>query len=255
MRATPMRDLSDTEIAQLEALLDECAAAAPADAPLDLSALDGYLCGVLLQPQALPERDWWPFGVQTARAPAGFAPLVRRRHAVLAAAIAGRRWFDPWIFEPNGQAGEDGADGGDPEVEGDTAGGLGAIGPLRESVLPWVAGFALAVERFPALMRHDEQALAEPLALLYQHFDAEDLEGLEDEPALAVALAAAEPPGDMSEAAEDLVRAVLLLADVSRPGAPPLPPLRPAPRTEPARASPGPGPRSRSARPARARRG
>ncbi|MBI5718371.1 MAG: UPF0149 family protein [Burkholderiales bacterium] len=241
-----MRDLSDTEITRLQTLLDERAAAAPADAPLDVSALDGYLCGVLLQPQALAERDWWPFGEPAAGAPAGLAPLVRQRHAVLAEAIAGRRWFDPWIFAP----GEE--DGDHAEADGEGAGSGGAAGPLSGSLLPWVAGFALAAERFPALLRHDEQALAEPLALLYQHFDAEDLEGLEDEPALAAALAAAEPPGDMTEAAEDLVRAVLLLADVSRPGAPP---PSPGPRTGPARASPGPGPRSRSGRPARARRG
>ncbi len=131
--------------------------------------------------------------------------------------------------------------------------GAAAPSPVRESLLPWVAGFALAAERFPALMRHDEQALAEPLALLYQHFDVEDLEGLEDEPALADALAAVEPPGDMAEAAEDLVRAVLLLADVSRPNV--SPDVRPAPRTTPSRASPGPGPRSRNGRPGRARRG
>lgn len=244
-----MRDLSDTEIARLQNLLDAQAStgtaggAAMAEAPLDVSALDGYLCGVLLQPHPVPERDWWPFGAATTRDTEALQSLVRQRHAALEEAIAARRWFDPWIFElePDPAA--------DPGV-GD-AGGFAAA-PVRDSVLPWVAGFALAAERFPALMRHDEQALAEPLALLYQHFDGEDLEGLEDEPALAGALATAEPPADMGEAAEDLVRAVLLLADVSRP----VRPQPPAPgRRGPAHASPGPGPRSRSGRPARARRG
>jgi len=248
-----MRDLSDTEIAHLQSLLDERAASAPAGAPLDVSSLDGYLCGVLLQPQPVAERDWWPFGpvagAQPGRAPGtsanaarpDLAPLVRQRHEVLAEAIAGRRWFDPWIFELE-DADLDGVAHEERDADAD------APSPVRESLLPWVAGFALAAERFPALMRHDEQALAEPLALLYQHFDAEDLEGLEDEPALADALAAVEPPGDMAEAAEDLVRAVLLLADVSRPNAQP-------PRTAPGRANPGPGPRSKTGRPGRARRG
>ncbi len=252
-----MRDLSDTEIAHLQALLDKLATSAPSGAPLDVSALDGYLCGVLLQPQPVAERDWWPFGPTAAAQPgkalaaaAGaarqdLAPLVRRRHEVLAEAIAGRRWFDPWIFELDDADHEGEAHARDAEAA--------APSPVRESLLPWVAGFALAAERFPALMRHDEQALAEPLALLYQHFDAEDLEGLEDEPALADALEAVEPPGDMAEAAEDLVRAVLLLADVSRPDA--RPNARPAPRTTPSHASPGPGPRSKSGRPGRARRG
>lgn len=252
-----MRDLSDTEIARLQALLDERAPGAPPGAPLDVSALDGYLCGVLLQPQAVPEREWWPFGAEgadpaaapsartapgalaAAGAASTLAALVRQRHAVLADAIAARHWFDPWIFEL------DGVDSAAAIVDEDAS---GAAAPVRASLLPWVAGFALAAERFPALLRHDERALAEPLALLYQHFDADDLEGLEDEPALAQALAEVEPPADMTEAAEDLVRAVLLLADVSRPQPRP-------PRTAPARATPGPGPRSRSGRPARARRG
>lgn len=250
-----MRDLSDIEIARLQSLLDEKTASAPPGAPLDVSALDGYLCGVLLQPRPVPERDWWPFGAEAAssgRVP-GFAAsppgpdlasLVRQRHEVLEEAIAGRRWFDPWIFELAEDDGE-GHDG--------LEAGAAPPSPVRESLLPWVAGFALAVERFPALMRHDEQALAEPLALLYQHFDAADLEGLDEEPALADALATVEPPGDMAEAAEDLVRAVLLLADVSRPNVRPNP--RPPPRTAPSRASPGPGPRSRNGRPGRARRG
>lgn len=264
-----MRDLSDTEIARLQALLDERAAAAPAGAPLDVSALDGYLCGVLLQPSPVPERDWWPFDAEAAGRTKGPAPnaapgaaaapgalgalaaLVHQRHAVLAEAIAARRWFDPWIFELDGtdtaavHATADAEPGDDDHDDGEKG---AAPASVRESLLPWVAGFALAVERFPALLRHDERALAEPLALLYQHFDADDLEGLEDEPALAEALADAEPPADMTEAAEDLVRAVLLLADVSRPQPRP-------PRTAPARASPGPGPRSRNGRPARARRG
>lgn len=263
-----MRDLSDTEIARLQSLLDALAALAPSGAPLDVSALDGYLCGVLLQPQPVAEADWWPFGPTPGaqppkgpRAPApavqaDLAPLVRRRHEVLAEAIAGRRWFDPWIFELEDADDEGGAQEAHEAHEAhDTE--ATAPSPVRESLLPWVAGFAIAAERFPALMRHDEQALAEPLALLYQHFDAEDLDGLEDEPALADALAAVEPPGDMAEAAEDLVRAVLLLADVSRPNQRPnlQPNARPAPRTAPSHASPGPGPRSKNGRPGRARRG
>lgn len=238
-----MRDLSDAEVSRLQALLDELAAAVPQCSPLDASALDGYLCGVLLQPQALPESRWWPFvvdsegralpgagGARAATTLAALLPLVRRRHAVLAEAIAARQWFDPWVFELHAAAGVAGDEPSSP----------------RESALPWVGGFALAADSFPALMRHDAQALAEPLALLYQHFEREDLEGLDEEPQLSAALAELEPPADLAEAAEDLVRAVLLLADISRP---------PAPRTAPARASPAPSPRSRSARPARARRG
>jgi len=245
MRATPMRDLSDIEIARLQALLDEWAASAPPEAPLDASALDGYLCGVLLQPQPVAERAWWPWRPGPTGKPAVLAELTalaRQRHAVLDEAIVGRRWFDPWIFDLDEPAA---ATPDDDNVDAAPEAIASPVSPVRESLLPWVAGFALAVERFPALLRHDERALAEPLSLLYQHFERDDLEGLEDEPALAQALAEVEPPADMAEAAEDVVRAVLLLADVSRPLA----------RTGPAHASPGPAPRSRDGRRGPARRG
>jgi hypothetical protein len=44
-----------------------------------------------------------------------------------------------------------------------------------EAVYPWVAGFATAMEHFPALMQLDAATLTEPLALLYRHLDPEDL--------------------------------------------------------------------------------
>ena len=49
--------LTDGDIARLEGLLD--ALPAPLQ-PLDVSALDGYLCGVLLQPQRVPAGRWLP---------------------------------------------------------------------------------------------------------------------------------------------------------------------------------------------------
>jgi uncharacterized protein len=262
LRVNAMRDLSDREIGRLAELLDELARQAQrrgsdghshgdigggsdsdGGAPLDISAIDGLLCGALLQPEPVAPADWlravFDPEASGAAAPAArggasralleATALVQQRHAVLAEAIAARRWFDPWLFELDDEA-------------------AGA----RASAKPWVAGFALATERFPGLMRLEAAALAQPLALLYQYFEPEDLEGLEDEPALAAALEDLEPPGDLTEVADDLVRAVLLLADVSRPRPQPKPP--PA-RTAPAHASPGHGPRSRSGRRARARRG
>jgi uncharacterized protein len=239
-----MRDLSDTEITELENRLDQIAVAAPELSPLNLGAIDGYLCGVLLQPQPVPEANWLPFLVddEGRRPPAGLGDsvaalnaLVRRRHAVLGQAIADRRWFDPWIID------------GDEEGPDSTSEHGDAIDALRASVLPWVVGFDLALQCFPGLLRLQASAgpaLAKPLALLYLHLTADEIEGLEDEPALAAALAQVEPPEDLAQAVEDLVRAVLLVADVSRPH-----------RKAPARATPAPARRSKSDRRARARPG
>jgi uncharacterized protein len=186
--------LEEADIERLQALLD--AVPAPLE-PLDVSALDGYLCGVLLQPRPLPPAHWLPgiFDLEGRALPAGFdagplQALVMRRHAELDRAIGRRDWFDPWIFQ------------------------LEAGASPADSVLPWVAGFAAAQERCPALMAVDDPALVEPLALLYLHFDRDDLE---DADALLAVIDTLEPPADLAEAVQDVVRAVMLIADVTRP--------------------------------------
>jgi uncharacterized protein len=191
----PAAPLSDDEIGRLQALL--AALPAPLE-PLDVMALDGYLCGVLLQPQPVPPAAWQRHVIDVdGRAPppatdtAALWPLVMRRQAELARAIARRDWFDPWILPPD----DDGA-------------------PVSQAVLPWLAGFATALELFPALMAADEPALLEPLALLYLHFDPADLD---DADALLALIETLEPPADLAEAVQDIVRAVMLIADVTRP--------------------------------------
>jgi uncharacterized protein len=200
-----VQPLAEVELDELQDLLDRVPA--PLE-PLDVSMLDGFLCGVLLQPQRIAESRWLPHvtDVDGRALPGGFDAarlhsLVRRRHAELDDAIGQRQWFDPWVFELE--------DADAPELEDEEA----APGPI-EAVVPWVAGFATAQEFFPALMRLDAQALTEPLALLYRHLDADDLEDAED---LLEEIDSLEPPIDLAEAVEGLVRATLLLADVSRP--------------------------------------
>ncbi|HEV8691917.1 MAG TPA: YecA family protein [Ideonella sp.] len=210
----PAAPLSDAEMARLEQMLDRIPA--PAE-PLDVMMLDGYLCGVLLQPRSVPEAQWWRHVVDVdgRSIPLGFndeplRALVRRRHAELDQAIRERQWFDPWVFELD--------DEDDP----------------LQAVMPWVAGFATAMEFFPALMRSDSAELAEPLAVLYRSFDPEDLEDAEE---LLELIEELEPPADLAEAVEGLVNSVLLLADVSRP----LPSTKPAraPSPRPRRTAPG----------------
>ncbi len=166
--------------------------------PLDVTALDGFLCGVLLQPRRIAEAMWMPHVTDAdgRPLPGGFdarllQTLARRRHAELDAAIQSRQWFDPWVFELEGE---------------DVSPG--------EAVVGWVAGFATAMEFFPALMALDADRLREPLALLYRHLDPDDLEDADD---LLEEIESLEPPAELAEAVEDLVKATLLLADVSRP--------------------------------------
>jgi uncharacterized protein len=232
---TPASPLSDSELERLQHLLD--AVPAPLE-PLDVSALDGYLAGVLLQPRPVPAEHWlrWVTDVEGRPAPAGPAldelqALVRRRHAELDRAIARRDWFDPWIF-PLDETDEGEEEDQDQDNTDDAT--------TQDAVLPWVAGFAAAMDAFPALMDSPDPALIEPLALLYLHFDPEDLE---DADALLAVIETLEPPADLAEAVQDLVRALMLMADVTRPQAT-KPGLRP--RGGGQRKAPGkPAPRGR----------
>jgi len=206
-RAPAAPPLDEREMDELQSLLD--AVPAPLE-PLDVGMLDGFLCGVLVQPQRVPEARWLPHVTDAdGRAlPAGFDAgrlhrLVRRRHAELDRAIGARDWFDPWVFELEDADAPARDDPGDDDAPG-----------AVDAVYPWVAGFATAMELFPGLMQRDAAALTEPLALLYRHLDPDDLE---DADALLEEIESLEPPADLTQAVEELVRATLLLADVGRP--------------------------------------
>jgi len=200
--------LADADLERLQTLLESVA---PPLEPLDISALDGYLCGVLLQPKVVATALWLRYVTDVDGRPAPPGPaldelqaLVHRRHAEIEQAIARRDWFDPWIYP----------------LDDETA--------VADSVLPWVAGFAAAMDAFPGLMAMDAPDLVEPLALLYLHFDPADLE---DADALAAVIETLEPPADLAEAVQDIVRALMLMADVTRP-------RPPAPTRSPARRAP-----------------
>ena len=208
--------LDERDLDELQALLDRVPA--PLE-PLDVSMVDGFLCGVLLQPQPVSAAQWLPHLTDAdGRAlPASFdatrlQALVVRRHAELDDAIVNRQWFDPWVFELAPTDDDDDDDDAPHETD---------------AVYPWVAGFATAQEFFPGLMRLDAKALTAPLAMLYRHLDPDDLEDADD---LIEEIESLEPPADLSAAVEELVRATLLLADISRPrpasGRPNRPPAR-----------------------------
>lgn len=197
----PAQPLDDDAVAVLLQALDDLPQALE---PLDASAIDGFLTGVVLQ--RLPVAQVWrsildPEGRAPAVAP--HQPHVRRvlnllesRRRLLDGAIEQRSWFDPWIFEPEAASRD----------------------PIREACAPWSAGFALALERSPPWLRSDDPELADALALIYIHFDAGDLEDADD---VLAAIDDLEPARDLAEAVEDLVTATLRLADISRPRAQP----------------------------------
>jgi len=189
--------LGEADLNRLQTLLDSIPE--PLE-PLDASMLDGYLCGVLLQPADVAAGSWIKhvWDVDGRPLPAKWAGLhevqglVQRRYRELARAIAGRQWFDPWVFEMDEEASP------------------------QETTLPWVAGFAAAMELFPGLMNLDAPEALEPMAVLYAAFDPEDLEDADE---LLEEIETLEPPADLAEAVEDIVQSVLRLADVSRPQA------------------------------------
>ncbi len=102
--------------------------------------------------------------------------------------------------------------------DGDGPTPVGAGAEPHDAVYPWVAGFAHAMASFEDLGDTDDPAFDEPLALLYQHLDPADLE---DADLLLDVIRALPPPQDLAEAVEQLVRATLLIADETRPIAPP----------------------------------
>jgi uncharacterized protein len=210
-------DLSLHELDELQNLLDRIPA--PLE-PLDTSMVDGFLCGVLVQPTPVPVTRWLPHitDIDGRALPAGFDAarlhaLVLRRHRALDAAIARRDWFDPWVFE----LADDIEDPSDDDTPPDAV----------DAVFPWVAGMSAALEFFPGLSQLRDDALTEPFALLYRHVHPDDLEDADD---LLEEIESLEPPADLAEAVEGLVRATLLLADVGRPLVSPVAPGKGKPR-------------------------
>ena len=188
--------MAEADIDELQRLLD--ALPAPLE-PLDVTMLDGFLCGVLVQPARVPPARWLGFVTDADGRPLPRGVDVRRLHVLvlrreeeLRAAIGRRRWFDPWVFEFDAAG-----DGGD--IEGD-------------AVQPWAAGFASALAQFPGLLERVGDSANEALALVFRHVDAGDLEDADE---LLLEIEAIGPAADLADAVEGLVRATLLLADAA----------------------------------------
>ena len=207
----PAHDLSDAEFAELDELLAKTPE--PLE-PLDAVMLDGYLCGVIVQPVLLEPATWLahvfdfdgrplPDALDTAWRERT-TTLIMRRHAALNRALAEHGWFDPLVLEVDGEQAPDA--GGDKEA--DAAAGLG---PISQAVMPWVAGFQHAAASFPDLDEMDDDAVMAALARLYRHLPAET----DEERELVATLDREDPLTDLDDAMEDMVAAVADLYDLT----------------------------------------
>jgi uncharacterized protein len=206
--AAPASDLTDAEFRLLDALL----AAAPKPlAPMDAVMLDGYLCGVLVQPRPIDAAAWLPkvFDLDGRPLPDATAqhwrarvePLVMRRYAALNRAIVDSGWFDPLILE---------FDDSHPIAVSEYE-PLAALPPVSQALSPWVAGFHAALMGFRGLVELDDPALGEALARLLRHMPPE----LTDALPAAARIDGANPLAGLDAAIDELVAAVVEIADLT----------------------------------------
>lgn len=210
------RDLTDAEFSELDDLLAETPE--PFE-PVDVVMLDGFLCGVLVQPVLLDSATWLPhvFDFDGRPLPDDVdaawlertTGLILRRHAALTRAIAEDGWFDPLVLEfDENQPAEPSADG-PTDAKADPLAGLH---PVSQSLMPWVAGFQHATLCFPDLSEMTDDAVLSALARLYRHLPAET----DDEREVVATLDREQPLTTLDDAIEDIVIAVADLSDLTR---------------------------------------
>ena len=213
------QDLNDDEFLELDDLL--ASVPEPLE-PLDVVMLDGYLCGVIVQPVLVAADDWLPFvfdagghrwgeaepGPEQQRARA----LILRRHSALNRTIAEFGGFDPFILEPSeedlpaeAETGTESAAGADETGE--------TRDPIADAMLPWVAGFEQALHAFPALVEMGEPAVDTTLARLFRFLP----ETGEESRAVAAVLARERPLASLDDAIAELVGSVAELYDLTEP--------------------------------------
>ncbi|HUG26339.1 YecA family protein [Piscinibacter sp.] len=209
--APPARDLTDAEFAELDELL--AATPEPLE-PCDAVMLDGFLCGVLVQPVLIEPAAWLPhvFDFEGQPLPDDADPawlertqaLILRRHAALNRAMVEDGWFDPLILEFDDEHGPKPPTDGGPDP-------MAGINPVSQPVMPWVAGFQHATLCFPDLAEMPDDAVMAALARLYRHLPAET----DEEREVVATLDREHPLATLDDAIEDLVLAVADLSDLT----------------------------------------
>jgi uncharacterized protein len=202
----PNPDLNDAELEELQGLLAQTPE--PFE-PLDVVMLDGFLCGVIVQPVLLESGTWLPhvFDFDAQPLPDDADPawrarttaLVQRRHAALLRQIAEDGWFDPVVLEPD--------DWNPPRSDEPAA----SLNPISQALFPWVAGFQLALETFPDLIELPGDEVDFALARLYRHLPATS----DEERELAATMDREYPLATLDEAVDDLIAVVVDLSDLT----------------------------------------
>ena len=210
-KPSSIRDLSDAEWSELDELL----AATPEPLqPLDIVMLEGYLCGVLVQPVLLDAGQWLApiFDLDGAPLPATLDPawldritvLIQRHHAALNHRLVDEGWFDPLVFE---------AAASDAETSAERPTDLDAEAvlepPAYPPLWPWVVGFQYAVLQFPALGEVADDEVSATLARVFRHLPAQTDEERRD----LARIDAEHPLGSLEDAIEELVNNVGALFD------------------------------------------
>ncbi len=204
-------DLTDAEFAELDDLL--IATPEPLQ-PLDAVMLDGFLCGVLVQPLRLEPAAWLPhvfdFDAQPLPETTDAAwrerteALILRRFTALNRAMAEEGWFDPLVLE------FDDAHPPQPPAEGEPD-PLAGLSEVSKPLMPWVAGFQHAALCFPDLSEMPDDAVMAALARLYRHLPAET----DEEREVVATLEREHPLKSLDDGIEELVVTVADLYDLT----------------------------------------
>lgn len=212
------KDLTDAEFAELDELL--ATTPEPLEA-LDASMLDGYLCGVLVQPRLIESDEWLPniFDYDGGVLPDDVDPtwlarireLVERRHAALNRAMVEDGWFDPVVLDLDENAEPEPAAADEDAEQTQARETYAAMSAISRTLMPWVAGFQHACLCFPELSEMDDDAVMAALARLYRHLPAETPEEKE----IVATLDREHPLKDVDDAIEELVVTVADLCDLT----------------------------------------
>jgi len=214
-------DLTDAEFAELDELL--ATTPAPLQA-LDASMLDGYLCGVLVQPRLIEIEEWLPpiFDYDGGVLPADADPvwqariqtLVERRFTALNRALVEDGWFDPVVLDLDEEAPRESSEAAesDDADQAEARASFEGLSPISRTLMPWVAGFQHAALCFPELAEMDDDAVMAALARLYRHLPAET----DEEKEIVATLDREHPLKDLDDAIEELVVTVADLSDLTQ---------------------------------------